>query len=69
MTQDVLAAAHRYKLERLKLLCLEVLCRRIDMDTVAGTMAVEEQHSCGALVATCAEFLVRVPSSKSAQFI
>jgi speckle-type POZ protein len=57
MAQGLLAAAHRYKLERLKLMCEEMLCQRIDLDTVAGTLAVAEQHGCGALKAACVEFL------------
>ena len=44
MAQGLLAAAHRYKLERLKLICEEMLCQRIDLDTVAGSLAVAEQH-------------------------
>jgi speckle-type POZ protein len=65
MARDLLAAAHRYKLERLKLLCEEMLCRRIDVDTVAGTMAVAEQHGCGALEAACFEFLARPGNLKA----
>ncbi|XP_066358355.1 BTB/POZ and MATH domain-containing protein 2-like [Miscanthus floridulus] len=57
MAQGLLAAAHRYKLERLKLICEEMLCQRIDLDTVAGSLAVAEQHSCDALKAACVEFL------------
>ncbi|XP_066358354.1 BTB/POZ and MATH domain-containing protein 1-like [Miscanthus floridulus] len=65
MARDLLAAAHRYELERLKLLCEEMLCRCIDVDTVAGTMAVAEQHGCGALEAACAEFLARPGNLKA----
>ncbi|CAD6267519.1 unnamed protein product [Miscanthus lutarioriparius] len=65
MARDLLAAAHRYKLERLKLLCEEMLCRCIDVDTVAGTIAVAEQHGCGALEAACAEFLARPGNLKA----
>jgi speckle-type POZ protein len=57
MAQGLLAAADRYKLERLKLMCEEMLCNRIDMDTVAGTLAVAEKHGCRALKDACLEFL------------
>jgi speckle-type POZ protein len=57
MAQGLLAAAHRYKLERLKLICEEMLCQSIDLDTVAGILAVAEQLGCGALKAACVEFL------------
>ena len=57
MARDLIAAAHRYKLERLKLMCEEMLCQSIDLDTVAGALAVAEQLGCGALKAACVEFL------------
>ncbi|XP_062203819.1 BTB/POZ and MATH domain-containing protein 1-like [Phragmites australis] len=43
MAQGLLAVAHRYKLERLKPMCEEILRERIGVDTVAGTLAVAEQ--------------------------
>ncbi|KAL6622419.1 hypothetical protein ACP70R_032298 [Stipagrostis hirtigluma subsp. patula] len=57
MAQGLLAAAHRYKLERLKLMCEERLCARIAVGTVAGTLAVAERHGCRALKAACMEFM------------
>jgi speckle-type POZ protein len=52
MAQDL----HRYELEKLKLICEEAfLCKRIDVSTVAGTLAVAEQHCCHALKAACVE--------------
>nr|CAB3462311.1 unnamed protein product [Digitaria exilis] len=59
MAQGLLAAAQRYKLERLKTMCEEMLCQRIDMDTVADTLVVAEQHGCRGLLAACVEFLAR----------
>jgi hypothetical protein len=46
MTQDLLAAAHQYKLEMLEFLRCCVSTSELDM--VAGTMAVAGQRSCGA---------------------
>ncbi|XP_002443354.2 BTB/POZ and MATH domain-containing protein 3 [Sorghum bicolor] len=57
MAQSLLAAAHRYELERLKLMCAEMLCKRIDVNTVAGTLVVAEHHGCRALKDACLEFM------------
>ena len=65
MSQGLLAAAHRYELERLKLICEETLCRRIDVDTAASTLAVAEQHGCRALKAACLEFMARPGNLKA----
>ncbi|XP_066357881.1 BTB/POZ and MATH domain-containing protein 1-like [Miscanthus floridulus] len=59
MARGLLAAAHRYKLERLKLMCEEALCRRIDVGTVAATLVAAEEHGCQALKAACLEFMAR----------
>ncbi|KAF8667625.1 hypothetical protein HU200_052830 [Digitaria exilis] len=59
MAQGLLAAAQRFKLGRLKTMCEEMLCQRIDMDTVADTLVVAEQHGCRGLLAACVEFLAR----------
>jgi speckle-type POZ protein len=59
MARGLLAAADRYKLERLKLMCEEALCRRIDVETVAATLVAAEEHRCQALKAACLEFMAR----------
>ncbi|CAN6356495.1 unnamed protein product [Urochloa humidicola] len=65
MTRGLLAAAARYKLERLKLMCEEMLCERIDVDTVAGNLAVARQHGCQVLAAMCMEFITRPGNLKA----
>ncbi|TVU49767.1 hypothetical protein EJB05_01103, partial [Eragrostis curvula] len=65
MAGGLLAAAHRYKLERLKLMCEEMLLKRVDVDTVAATLAVAEQHGCRALKAACVEFITRPGNLKA----
>jgi speckle-type POZ protein len=57
MAQGLLAAAQRFKIERLKLMCEETLAKRIEVSTVADTLAVAEQHGCRALKAACMEFM------------
>ncbi|CAN6343299.1 unnamed protein product [Urochloa humidicola] len=55
--QGLIAAAHRYKIGRLKLMCEEMLCKRIDVDSVAGILVVADQHGCRALRDACVDFL------------
>ncbi|KAL6622418.1 hypothetical protein ACP70R_032297 [Stipagrostis hirtigluma subsp. patula] len=55
--RGLLAAAHRFELERLKPMCEEMLRERISVGTVAGTLAAAERHGCRALKAACVEFI------------
>ncbi|CAL4906018.1 unnamed protein product [Urochloa decumbens] len=43
----------------------ETLSKRIDVSTAAGTLAVAEQHGCGALKAACLEFMSRPENLKA----
>ncbi|PKU69417.1 BTB/POZ and MATH domain-containing protein 3 isoform X2 [Dendrobium catenatum] len=56
MVQHLLAAADRYGLERLKLLCEGKLCQEITADTVAPTLTLAEQHQCAHLKSVCLKF-------------
>ncbi|WOK96960.1 BTB/POZ and MATH domain-containing protein 3 isoform X1 [Canna indica] len=57
MIQHLLAAADRYGLERLRLLCEAKLCEGITADTVATTLALAEQHQCIQLKNVCLKFI------------
>ncbi|KAK4478001.1 hypothetical protein RD792_017266 [Penstemon davidsonii] len=57
MTQHLLAAADRYGIKRLQSLCEARLCENIDVDTVASSLALAEQHGCIQLKSTCLEFI------------
>ncbi|XP_024318703.1 BTB/POZ and MATH domain-containing protein 2-like [Brachypodium distachyon] len=57
MAQHLLEAADRYNIERLKLICGDKLCNLINRSTVATTLALAEQHGCGALKNACFKFL------------
>ncbi|KAJ4954909.1 hypothetical protein NE237_011692 [Protea cynaroides] len=57
MAQHLLAAADRYGLERLRLLCEAQLCEDVAINTVATTLALAEQHHCFQLKAVCLKFV------------
>ncbi|KAF8685250.1 hypothetical protein HU200_044071 [Digitaria exilis] len=57
MAQHLLVAADRYGLERLKMVCEEVLCNYIDLSSVATTLALAEQHGCHGLKEGCFKLL------------
>lgn len=57
MAQHLLAAADRYGLERLRLLCEAKLCENVAINNVATTLALAEQHHCFQLKAVCLKFI------------
>ncbi|XP_028804229.1 BTB/POZ and MATH domain-containing protein 2 [Neltuma alba] len=57
MAQHLLAAADRYGLERLRLMCEANLCVDVAINTVATTLALAEQHHCFQLKAVCLKFI------------
>jgi speckle-type POZ protein len=57
MSQHLLAAADRYGLDRLTLLCEASLCEDVSINTVATTLALAEQHHCFQLKAVCLKFI------------
>ncbi|CAN6193649.1 unnamed protein product [Urochloa humidicola] len=63
MAQHLLAAADRYVMERLKLMCEEKLCGGISVDTAATLCVLAEQHGCAKLKAMCMEFMVATPAN------
>ncbi|KAM0889945.1 hypothetical protein ACQ4PT_027352 [Festuca glaucescens] len=62
IAQHLLAAADRYGLDRLKLICEGKLSSGIDVDTVATTLALAEQQHCSQLKAKCIGFIIRSPT-------
>uniref|UniRef100_A0ACD5WI43 Uncharacterized protein n=1 Tax=Avena sativa TaxID=4498 RepID=A0ACD5WI43_AVESA len=55
--QHLLVAADRYGLDRLKAICEGKLCQRIDVQTVATTLALAEQHHFVQLKNACLGYL------------
>ncbi|RLN15989.1 hypothetical protein C2845_PM02G13470 [Panicum miliaceum] len=56
MWQHLLVAADIYDLRKLKLVCEESLCDSIEATTVAGILALAEQHNCQGLKDACLDF-------------
>ncbi|KAJ1268116.1 hypothetical protein BS78_07G112200 [Paspalum vaginatum] len=57
IARHLLAAADRYAMERLKLLCASILVEDLDVENVATTLAIADQHNCDRLKGDCAEFM------------
>ncbi|KAL6659231.1 hypothetical protein ACP70R_003271 [Stipagrostis hirtigluma subsp. patula] len=57
MVKHLLAAADRYAMERMKLLCESILCRRLGVESVASTLAIADQHHCSELKDACIGFI------------
>ncbi|XP_073302755.1 BTB/POZ and MATH domain-containing protein 2-like [Primulina huaijiensis] len=57
MSQHLLAAADRYGLDRLRLLCESYLCADVAIHTVATTLALAEQHHCFQLKSVCLKYV------------
>ncbi|CAM0877990.1 unnamed protein product [Alopecurus aequalis] len=61
LAQDLLAAADRYGLDRLKMICETKLSDSINAGTAATILAFAEQHNCSQLKAKCIDFIVGTP--------
>jgi speckle-type POZ protein len=57
MIRHLLVAADRYALERLKLVCQSILCENLDVQNVAITLALADQHHCNILKDACIEYI------------
>lgn len=55
--QHLLVAADRYAVERLRLMCESKLSEAIDVETVATTLVLAEQHNCSQLRRACIGFM------------
>ncbi|TVU42034.1 hypothetical protein EJB05_08416, partial [Eragrostis curvula] len=58
MVRDLLMAAHRYGVERLRLMCEDKLCKMFDVDNVANTLAFADDHHFKTLKDACIEFMM-----------
>ncbi|GLT42577.1 hypothetical protein SLA2020_165680 [Shorea laevis] len=65
MSQHLLAAADRYGLDRLRLICEANLCENVAINNVATTLALAEQHHCTQLKAVCLKFVAMSENLKA----
>ncbi|CAL5044492.1 unnamed protein product [Urochloa decumbens] len=57
MVKHLLVAADRYDLGRLKKICEGILSKGLDVENVATTLALADQHHCSNLKNACIEFI------------
>jgi len=57
IARGLLEAAHRYGMERLKMICTDVLCSNIDATTALHTLKLANKHGCLKLNQACVKFI------------
>ncbi|XP_014755782.1 BTB/POZ and MATH domain-containing protein 1 [Brachypodium distachyon] len=68
MFENLLAAADRYALDRLKLICAQKLWDKVSVDTVSTVLACAETNNCPELKNKCIDFFVVEENFKEAMF-
>jgi speckle-type POZ protein len=56
---DLLVAANRYGIERLKVMCERRLCQSLNVETVSFTLDLAERYNCQQLKECCLEYMVK----------
>ncbi|GJN03422.1 hypothetical protein PR202_ga20866 [Eleusine coracana subsp. coracana] len=57
MLPDLVAAANKYKMERLRLVCEDKMCEFVNARTVAAMLTFAGEHQCHGLKEACLQFL------------
>ncbi|TVU42667.1 hypothetical protein EJB05_09086, partial [Eragrostis curvula] len=58
MTGDLLVAADRYAMDRLKLICERNLSRSLTVENVSTVLVLASRHNCSGLKDACSEFMM-----------
>ncbi|XP_037438357.1 BTB/POZ and MATH domain-containing protein 1-like [Triticum dicoccoides] len=58
MVKHLLVAAEKYAMERMKRICESILCKSLDVETVATILALANQYHCNNLKDACIEFML-----------
>ncbi|XP_078151112.1 BTB/POZ and MATH domain-containing protein 2-like [Carex rostrata] len=57
LAEKLLAVADQFLVDRLKIICEDILCDKISVENAAMRLVLAEQHNCGRLRNACLEFL------------
>jgi speckle-type POZ protein len=60
MIRHLLVAADRYAMDRLKLMCQNILGSKLDVENVATTLGLADQYNCDRLKDVCIEFMMNL---------
>ncbi|KAK3123054.1 hypothetical protein QOZ80_8AG0623150 [Eleusine coracana subsp. coracana] len=58
MVKHLLVVADKYSMERMKVICESILSKKLDVESVAGILALADQHHCSQLKDACIEFII-----------
>ncbi|KAF8655412.1 hypothetical protein HU200_061154 [Digitaria exilis] len=67
MVKHLLVAADRYGVDRMKVMCESVLAQRLDVKSVAATLALADQYNCSKLRESCIDFINSLNSTEDLQ--
>ncbi|CAO2176031.1 unnamed protein product [Urochloa humidicola] len=59
MVWCLLVAAEKYGMERMKLVCVNILCKRLDDKSAIRKLALADKHCCSEVRDACVEFMKR----------
>ncbi|KAL6659260.1 hypothetical protein ACP70R_003300 [Stipagrostis hirtigluma subsp. patula] len=66
MTRDLLVAADRYDIERLKLVCQNILCKNLNVQNAVAMLTLAYQYNCDVLKNVCLEFITSSTATTNA---
>ncbi|KAL6843280.1 hypothetical protein ACP4OV_026993 [Aristida adscensionis] len=58
LAKDLLVAADRYAMQRMKLICQSILSKRLNVENAADILALADKHQCSQLKDACIRFII-----------